>query len=304
MTMHPDQLDVDPETAAALVGDQFPQWRLLPVRPVTSHGTVNTLFRLGDDLVLRFPLQCDEPEAKREELTREADVARRLLGRVPVATPAPVALGAPGHGYPSPWAVYRWLPGTVATDVGVAESEPFALDLADFVRAVRSLDLEGRVFSGRGRGGRLTSQDEWVSSCLDRSAELIDTKALRRLWSRLRLTPRAGAPDVWTHGDLMPGNLLVADGRLAAVLDVGGLGPADPALDLMPAWNLMTPGPRRAFRLALGTDDPEWERGKGWAFAQAIGCLHYYRLTNPVMSVLAHRTLSALLDDEADGPAC
>ncbi|WP_201787289.1 hypothetical protein [Actinoplanes sp. TFC3] len=41
----------------ALVAAQFPEWRHLPVRPVLSHGTVNALFRLGDDIVLRFPLQ-------------------------------------------------------------------------------------------------------------------------------------------------------------------------------------------------------------------------------------------------------
>lgn len=38
-----------------------------------------------------------------------------------------------------------------------------------------------------------------------------------------------------THGDLMPGNLLVAEGRLAGVLDCGGLGAADRALDLVGA---------------------------------------------------------------------
>ncbi len=39
-----------------------------------------------------------------------------------------------------------------------------------------------------------------------------------------------------THGDLIPGNVLVADARLAGVIDVGGLGPADPALDPVAAW--------------------------------------------------------------------
>jgi len=39
-----------------------------------------------------------------------------------------------------------------------------------------------------------------------------------------------------THGDLIPGNVLVADARLAGVIDVGGLGPADPALDPGAAW--------------------------------------------------------------------
>jgi aminoglycoside phosphotransferase (APT) family kinase protein len=296
--MHPDQLDVDAETAGALVRDQFPQWRTLPVRPVTSNGTVNTLFRLGDELVLRFPLQPDEPAARLEWLRGEAEAARRILGRLPVPTPEPVALGSPGHGYPSPWAVYRWLPGTVATEVDVAGSPRFAEDLAEVVLALRRMDTAGRTFTGTGRGGRLDSQDAWVASCLELSAELIDTIALSRLWSRLRTAARDATPDRWTHGDLMPGNLLVAQGRLAAVLDVGGLAPADPALDLMPAWNLMAPASRTVFRDALGSDDDEWERGKGWAFAQAMGCLHYYRRTNPVMSATASRTLHALLDDE------
>lgn len=37
------------------------------------------------------------------------------------------------------------------------------------------------------------------------------------------------------HGDLIPGNLLLANGRLTSVLDWGGLGAEDPAQDLSPA---------------------------------------------------------------------
>jgi aminoglycoside phosphotransferase (APT) family kinase protein len=222
-----------------------------------------------------------------------------LLGAVPVPTPEPVAIADPGHDYPLPWAVYRWLPGTEAGTAGVASSTAFADDLAAFVTALRSMDREGRAFHGRGRGGLLPSQDHYVATGLARSRGLIDVDALRRLWVRLRKTPRPDVPDAWTHGDLMPGNLLAADGRLCAVIDVGGLSPADPALDLMPAWNLMDPHGRLAFRAALDADDAEWDRGKGWAFAQAIGCLYYYRRTNPVMSETARRTLESLLVDAA-----
>ena len=86
-----------------------------------------------------------------------------------------------------------------------------------------------------------------------------------------------------THGDLIPGNVLVSHGRLAGVIDVGGLGPADPALDLVGAWHLLEPGPRQALRADLGSDDLEWARGRAWAFEQAMGAVWYYTGSNPAM---------------------
>ena len=56
----------------------------------------------------------------------------------------------------------------------------------------------------------------------------------------------SAAGEVMAHGDLIPGNVLVCDGRLAGVIDVGGPGPADPALDLVGAWHLLEAGPRTA----------------------------------------------------------
>ena len=100
----------------------------------------------------------------------------------------------------------------------------------------------------------------------------------------MRDLPRGAGGDVMAHGDLMPGNVLVAGGRLAGVIDVGGLGPADASLDLVGAWHLLESGPRRALREDLGCDDLEWERGRAWAFVQAIGLVWYYAASNPTMS--------------------
>jgi aminoglycoside phosphotransferase (APT) family kinase protein len=296
--MHEGQLLVTEEEVATLVAAQFPLWKELPVRACPSDGTENALFRIGDDLVARLPLLGDDADAKLQDVRRETEAARRIADATRVPTPLLVALGRPGPGYPLPWSVYQWIPGTTATAADVHDSAGFAEDLAAFVLEVRALDTEGRTFHGRGRGGILGNHDDDVSRWLERSRDLIDTHALARLWERLRDTPRT-EPDTWTHGDLMPGNLLVDGGRLAGVIDVGQAGVADPALDLQPAWNHLGPTAREAFRLALGADDAAWDRGKGWAFAQAIGCLWYYRETNPVMSDLARTTLLALLEDEA-----
>lgn len=295
--MHPDQLKVPVEVVHRLVDEQFPSWSGMPIKPVASLGTVNALFRIGEHLVARFPLQGDDVEETRRWLEREATAARELLGRTPFPTPEPVAIGEPGARYPLPWSVQTWLPGTVATLADPGYSVAFAHDLAAFIRSVRAIDTRGRTFSGQGRGGHLRSHDPWVAVCLARSESLIEVGRLGRLWAELREVPRNGMPDRMTHGDLIPGNILVAGDRLAGVIDVGGLGPADPALDLVGAWHLLEDGPRRVLREDLGCDEAEWDRGKAWAFVQAIGVLWYYVDSNPTMSRMGRRTLQRIMAD-------
>jgi len=248
--MHADQMTVPGAAIRALIAGQFPQWRALPVRRIASQGTVNAIFRIGDDLAARFPLRPGDIEATRRWLEIEAAAARELAGRTRFPTPEPVAIGEPGAGYPLPWSVQTWLPGVVATDEDPGGSAAFAHDLAAFIRDVRAIGTRGRTFRGTGRGG-----------------------------------------------DLIPGNVLVRDGHLAGVLDVGGLGSADPALDLVAAWHLLEAGPRQSLRDDLGCGDLEWERGKAWAFEQAMGVVWYYAETNPAISRMGRTTLERILAD-------
>jgi aminoglycoside phosphotransferase (APT) family kinase protein len=292
--MHANQLTVDAATVRSLVDQQFPRWRGLQITPVDAAGTVNRIFRIGDGLSARFPLVVDDADAVRSQLEAEAEAGRELLGRTRVATPEPVAMGNPGAGWPGPWSVQTWLAGTVATEQDPSGSVAFAHDLAEFVRDVRALPSCGRSFNGTGRGGDLGAHETWVQTCFARSTGLLDVARLRALWHDFRELPRVD-DDVMTHGDLIPGNLLVTDGRLTGVLDVGGLGAADPALDLVGAWHVLEDGPRRTFRDDLACGDLEWERGKAWAFVQAMGVVWYYVESNPTMSQMGRRTLSRLL---------
>nr|WP_311132626.1 aminoglycoside phosphotransferase family protein [Nonomuraea gerenzanensis] len=291
--MHADQLTVSAAQARLLVGRQFPQWRALPVEAVAGDGTVNAIFRIGDRLAARFPLQPGDPEQVRRLLESEAEAAGELAAHIRFPAPEPVAIGEPGAGYPLPWSVQTWVPGTVAAEEDPGGSEAFAGDLAELIHDLRAIDTRGRTFAGQGRGGELRTHDGWLETCFERSEELLDVPALRRLWARLRELPRQ-APDVMVHGDLIPGNVLVRDGRLAGVLDAGGFQAADPALDLVSAWHLLESGPRAVLRRELGSDDLEWERGRAWAFQQAMGLVWYYAESNPPMSRLGRRTLARL----------
>jgi aminoglycoside phosphotransferase (APT) family kinase protein len=298
--MHPGQLAVSVETVRTLVDEQFPQWRGLHIRPVMSQGTVNALFRIGEKLLARFPLQPGDVAAIRQWLESEAQAARELLGRTRFPTPEPVALGEPGAGYPLPWSVQTWLPGAVATDQDPGQSIAFAHDLAEFIRGVRAIGTAGRIFNGAGRGGELSSHDEWMHTCFERSEQLLDVPRLRRTWAALRLLPHT-ADDVMTHGDLTPANVLVSGERLAGIIDVGGLKPADPALDLVSGWHLLEAGPRRVLRADVGSTDLEWERGKAWAFEQAMGLVWYYIDSNPAMSLMGRRTLQRIMAETQSG---
>ncbi|MEJ7774529.1 MAG: aminoglycoside phosphotransferase, partial [Nocardioidaceae bacterium] len=73
--MHADQLTVTADMVKRLVHEQFPAWRQLPLLEVASEGTVNAIFRVGDDLAARFPLRAQDAVEAREWLESEASAA-------------------------------------------------------------------------------------------------------------------------------------------------------------------------------------------------------------------------------------
>ncbi|MEO3774805.1 phosphotransferase [Micromonospora sp. B9E7] len=101
-------------------------------------------------------------------------------------------------------------------------------------------------------------------------------------------------PPVWFHGDIAYGNLLVRDGRLAAVIDFGCCGVGDPACDTVIAWTLLDGASRAAFRDALGLDDAAWTRGRGWALWKALITLDE---PDPERAAAARHVLGELLTE-------
>jgi aminoglycoside phosphotransferase (APT) family kinase protein len=100
---------------------------------------------------------------------------------------------------------------------------------------------------------------------------------------------------VWTHGDLLPPNLLVQRGRLSAVIDFGNVGVGDPAIDVIAAWSVFGDDGRTAFREALDVDDTTWARARGFALHQALLVIPYYPETNPAFVAMAQRTIDEVL---------
>jgi len=295
MAMHPDEIEVDERVAHRLIESQFPEWAGQSVRRVAAAGTVNAVFRVGEHIAARFPLRGSNAEAARHQLEQEASAMCALADVCPFPTPQSVAIGGPGEGYPLSWSIQTWIPGMAGTPRAAENSDAFAADLVTLIRALRAADTNGRRFAGSGRGGNLADSDDWIKVCLRESEALLPVGRLAELWSRFRLLPRLG-PDVMSHGDLIPANLLIEDERLVGVLDGGGFAPADPALDVVSAWHLLGTESRALLRRELRSSDLEWQRAAAWAFQQAMGLVWYYQHTNPAMSELGRITLSRILD--------
>lgn len=145
------------------------------------------------------------------------------------------------------------------------------------------------------RGARSAGSDAIHLVRFDHEAGLLPVDRVWRIWDRLRSLPRH-PHDTMAHGDLIPGNIVLRNGRLAGLLDLASYGAADPALDLIVAWHLFDDHPRAALRERLGCGDVEWRRGMAWALQQSVGLVWYYESTNPSMSRMGRRTLERIVD--------
>ncbi|WBB64571.1 aminoglycoside phosphotransferase family protein [Streptomyces sp. WMMC500] len=299
--MHADEAEIDAGLVRRLLAAQFPRWAALPLERVASGGTVNAVFRLGDELAVRMPLTA----AGAKDVDLEYAHLPRLAPRLPLPVPEPVAMGEPGEGYPWPWTVCRWLPGTILPpDAGVAAPGPLAGQLAGFVTAMRATDPAGGPPSYRSE--TLADRDAGTRAALAqlRADDGVDVPAVTAAWEAALRAPAYTGPPVWLHGDLSPGNILLnGDGRLGGVIDFGCMGLGEPAVDLIAAWNLFTGPAREAFRAAVadgrgGADEEAaWARGRGWALSISLIQLPYYRHTNPVMVASSKFVIDEVLAD-------
>lgn len=291
--MHDNEVDTDPDLVRRLLAAQQPQWAHLPIELVESYGTDHDIYRLGPTMAARLPRIAWAAG----QAAKEGAWLPRLAPHLPLRVPEQLALGQPGEGYPFPWSVCSWLPGTNANG-SITDLDQAAIDLAAFIRDLRAAPTDHAPVRPAGaRGAPLSELDGAVLRSIGLLDGRIDAVSARASWAESLAAPAWSGPEAWVHGDLLPGNLLVIDGRLSAVIDFGGLNVGDPACDLQPAWNVLDGMARDRFRAELDVDAASWQRGRGWALAQAVMALPYYWDTNPGIMRQARNALEQVLGD-------
>src|SRR5918994_4691826 len=203
--MHPDEIDTDVALVRRLLAAQFPQWADLAIAQVASYGTDHDIYRLGDHLAARL----SRIGWATDQAAKEAEWLPKLAPHLPLAVPVQLAMGHPAEGYPFEWSVYQWLPGEDANGT-IDDLDQSAVDLAAFVNVLRQVDAtDAHRRPPGGRGAPLSELDEQVRQSIAELGERIDGDATLGSWEESLNTSRWEGEEVWVHGDLLPGNLLV-----------------------------------------------------------------------------------------------
>jgi aminoglycoside phosphotransferase (APT) family kinase protein len=274
---HDDEIPMDEARVRGLLRDQFPEWADLPLKEWDEHGTDHTLFRLGDDMVVRMPIRpFNGSPLEKQQVGREARWIPFIAPQLPLELPAQLGLGQPTDDYPWHWSIVRWIEGERLNDDNI-EPLTAAVELAEFVRALHRIDPTGGPPAGKttwGRGASLRPGADIVRDAIERARDLYDTAPLRAAWEEAVAAEEWDRDPVWFHGDLA-GNLIVRDGHLVGVID-SAYGVGDPACDATPGWSLFTGSVRQRYFDELGLDAATITRAKGWILGPASYGLTYY----------------------------
>jgi len=247
-------------------------------------GWDNEMYRLGGSLAVRLPRRLTAVPLT----LHEQQWLPSLASSLPLPIPAPIRMGIASARYPAPWSIVPWLEGEAADLDTPGEDQ--AEVLAGFLRALH-VPAPALAPLNPYRGVPLRQRADVMAQRLtahERRARL--SPRIQELWRTALAAPEDAAP-TWIHGDLHARNVLVAGGRLKAVIDWGDLCLGDRATDLAAVWILLDSLPARSAALAaVGASDATWARSRGWAvfFGLLLGSLEDPRYARVGQRTLEH----------------
>jgi aminoglycoside phosphotransferase (APT) family kinase protein len=257
------EFPIDAPLVRCLLNEQCPEMATLPLAGL-AEGWDNRLYRLGDALMVRLPRRA----ASAALVAHEQRWLPELADRLPLPVPVPLHFGRPGCGYPWSWSIARWLEGSSALTTPPGDAARTAKTLHDFLAALHQPAPPDAPYNPW-RSLRLMERLPLLEEHLAKVEGLVDRVAIERVWHRAATATPWPGRQVWIHGDLHPGNILVSGECISAVIDFGDLAAGDPATDWAVAW--MLPGVVESMTSALDPDTRT--RARGWALSLGLAYL-------------------------------
>jgi len=285
------EFETSVELARALLARQHPDLSDLPIS-LAAEGWDNAVFRLGDDLALRLPRRAIGAELIRHEQRW----LPMLKDRLPLAIPAPVRVGAPQDGYPWPWSVTPWFDGETADLAAPGEDQGEVLGaFFEALHRPAPEDAPRNPWRGVPLAVRVPVFEARVAGLANKGA-LLEPRILA-IWEDALAAPNDAAA-TWIHGDPHPRNVLVADGRISAIIDWGDMAQGDRASDLAAVWMVLPSRDARQRAMAACGDVSEvtWRRARGWAVLYGVMLLDAGLADDPRMASIARATFERLIE--------
>ena len=250
---------MDVALVTQLLRSQCPDLADLSIRESAS-GFDNTIWRLGDDLVIRLPRRAVGARLMEHELRWLPELAPRLT----LDIPTPLRAGQPSEEFSWPWSISKWIDGSPGNAVPSSTLSTAAKPLATFLRSLHVV-APAAAPSNEYSGVTLRRYDTSFLTHFDQMDD-IDAEAVLRIWRTAVDAPPWSHEPLWIHGDLHPANIIFRGGVVVGVIDFGDLCAGDPATDLAGAFLSLSSETLDEFFDAYGDlDDATMQRTLGWA---------------------------------------
>jgi aminoglycoside phosphotransferase (APT) family kinase protein len=289
------EIQITNEMVHDLVKRQHPDLADLELVHMDS-GFDNVTYRIGKDLAVRLPRR----ESAAALIVHEQEWLPVLSPNLPLKVPVPVRMGSPQGDYPWRWSITPWYEGETADVATPLESE--AEVFGSFLSALHAPAPENAP-ENPFRGCPLRARQDAIESRLDRLSQLTDalTPSHFQIWQKA-LSTEIDVEPTWIHGDLHGRNVLVQEGRLAAILDWGDLTSGDRATDLAGFWMLFdnVENRRSGLKKAGVVSEATLIRAMGWALSFGVLLLDTGLGDQPAHENMG-RDILRRLDDEVLG---
>lgn len=243
-----------------LLQRQHPEFAEYEIREVSA-GFDNTIWRLGDDYVVRIPRRAVGAVLMEHELRWLPVLSERL----PLSIPVPLRSGMPSPQFAWPWSISRWIEGSPGNTVPESTLQNAAQPLGGFLRALH-VEAPSDAPLNEFRGVALSRHETAFLTRLNDVGTEVERDGVLDIWRGALSAPLWSENNVWIHGDLHPANTIFEGNALVGVIDFGDLCGGDPATDLAGALLSLPFAAIERFFDAYGHVDlaTQW-RTLGWA---------------------------------------
>jgi aminoglycoside phosphotransferase (APT) family kinase protein len=277
------EVAIDEALVRKLLEEQFPELDAESAR-LLGEGWDNSVWVVEEQWAFRFPRR----RIAIPGVERELAVLPRLAPLLPVPIPEPRFVGRPSELFRWPFFGAPLLPGVEPAEAELEESDRVNLGaaLGRFLRALHAPDTLAAVDPERALPvdfNRRADMPFRVARAREKLSALpVDVwrapASVERILSDAEDLPDPSGIEVVTHGDLHIRHLLVEGGAIAGVIDWGDVCRANPAIDLMLVWMLLSPAGRERFAMAYGSIDAEQlVRSRVLALFLGVTLAHYAR---------------------------